>query len=85
MIQMPSPELPRFCLMTRGWKAMVFLEGEASGDRFSLRGKQKQKGLPVGSEVFRKQKEKQKKTEIVQFFCCFSMLLLFCCSMIRPF
>ena len=26
MIQIPSPLEPRFCLMTRGWKAMVFLK-----------------------------------------------------------
>ena len=26
MIQMPSPDEPRFCLITRGWKAIVFLK-----------------------------------------------------------
>ena len=28
--QMPSPAEPRFCLMTRGWKAMVFLNSVLS-------------------------------------------------------
>ena len=26
MIQMPSPDEPRFCLITRGWYAIVFLK-----------------------------------------------------------
>ena len=28
--QMPSPAEPRFCLITRGWKAHVFLKPEIS-------------------------------------------------------
>ena len=52
--QMPSPEEPRFCLITRGWKAMVFLNPAANSSESESLDFQKKNTLLIHAFRFRR-------------------------------